>query len=721
MQPRRITSIAPQPLAFSIALALLPAPLVQAQGTSTAAGAGSTTLELNTLLIESDQLEQTPESAVSTLTRDQIDRSLSTDLEQLLRYEPGVNVSKDSRFGIGSINVRGLDGDRVKLLIDGVEQADAYGPTTTYLRAGRSTLDIDALEAVEIVKGGDIRSGSGALGGVVKYRTREPASFLNASGNDSYLALKGGYRSASDQFSKTLTLANRYGDLESLLVYTRRDGQETENYGGSNELGVTRGAADPGDLSSDNLLAKLNYQLNDNNRIGLVAERFNSDSAFDLLSESSATSTRRSDDENERTRLGISHDSSDSSLFADTLHWQLDYQKTQTRNGTQVDSSSSTRYVDRSYDEKSLQAQIELQKTLGNHQLRYGLDYTAETLENLNRDTLYGTSRFSPKADGRSVGVYLQDNWSLTPRLTLIPALRYDHYHYSTEGDAYIDAWGDNTNRALTAQLGAEFALNERYTLFGKYGSGFRAPDMDDLYYYYENNVSFGGNSYGYLIAPNPDLKPERSIFLEAGLRSQGEYGSAELVGFYNHYRDFIEQVSLGSSATYTLGQYTNVNLDDVVIKGVELKGQLALDRLSTAIAPGWRLNAALAWAEGENREQNQPLDSIAPLTLVTGLGYDHPSQRWGGRLDLTWVDGKDTSDISSGSEWLATPSHTLLDLTGYYAPTDNIKIAAGLFNLTDEKYWVWNDIRNLSNTSTNLDRYTQPGRNVGVDLTVSF
>ena len=72
---------------------------------------------------------------------------------------------------------------------------------------------------MEILKGGDIRSGSGALGGVVKYRTREPASFLNAEGDDSYLALKGGYRSASDQFSKTLTLANRHADLEQLLRY----------------------------------------------------------------------------------------------------------------------------------------------------------------------------------------------------------------------------------------------------------------------------------------------------------------------------------------------------------------------------------------------------------------------------------------------------------------------------------------------------------------------
>lgn len=714
----------PIPLAVAVSLALN-GPLYAADDASQEGADSESALELNRIVVVTEGQEETAtDSSVSVIDSEQIERNLSTDLESLLRYEPGVGVTKDSRFGIEGISIRGLDENRVRITVDGVEQADAYGPTTTYLRTGRSTLDLDSIEAVEITKGGDVTEGSGGLAGGVKFRTKEPSSFLQPEGDDSHVSLKTGYRSASDEFSNTLTLANRSGDLESLLVYTHRKSQETDTYEGSDELGDERGEADPGDVSSDNILAKLQYQLNDANRIGLVAEHFASDSNFDLLSESTSASLHSSDDESERDRIGIFHEYRQDTALFDSLRWQLDYQKTKTENGTWIESTTSERYVDRFYEEKSAQASVDLIKQLGDHALRYGISYTDESLENLNKNTVDGSTevtRFSPKADGASIGAYLEDSWALSDRLTLIPALRYDHYQYTTTGDQYIDDWGDNSGHALTAQLGSEYQLTPSWSLFGKYGTGFRAPAMDDLYYYYENSVSFGGNTWGYLIAPNPDLKPERSIFLEGGVRTQNGFASAEVTLFYNRYRDFIEQVSLGTTSTYTLGVYTNENIDKVTIKGVEFKGNLDLHGMDERIAEGWTLTTAAAYADGWNEEDDEPLDSISPLTVVAGLSYDHPHRRWGGSLNLTWVDGKDEDDLSEDSEWLSIPSHTLLDLTGYYNLSKNLKVSAGLFNLTDEKYWVWNDIRELSSVSTNLDRYTQPGRNLGIDLTLAF
>lgn len=687
---------------------------------------------LDKLVIEGKAVtESQPESSVSVITSDEIEKSMSTNVEDLVRYEPGVGVTKDDRFGIGSINVRGLDGDRVKITIDGVEQTDGYGPTTTYLRAGRTAVDLDSLEQVEIVKGGDVTEGSGALGGVVKFRTKEPASFLNSEGDDTYIAVKAGYRSASSEISKTATIANRTGDLESLLVYTRRDGHDTENNGDqTGGVGVSRGLNDPGDTDSDNVLAKVQYQLNDENRIGLVAEHYVADSAFDLLSESSATATRtvdnRSDDETKRTRLGISHENTHANAAYDSMKWQLDYQKTRTTNGTYIDTTTlssgtvSHRYVDRFYEDESTALRADFNKKVGAHTARYGFNYDYKTLENLNKNTVDGvtaTTRFSPVADGKIFGAYVEDSWAVTDRFRLLPAVRYDHYSYSTSGDEYIDAWGDNSNRALTAQIGTEFDLTRNYSVFGKYGTGFRAPDMDDLYYYFEN----AGTGYAYRIKPNPDLKPEHSLFLEGGFRADGTYGSGEITAFYNRYRDFIEQVSLGASATYNLGEYTNVNIDRVLIKGLEVKGQLNLDQVYSAIPNGWALKGAAAYADGKNQEDNEPLDSIAPLTVVLGLSYDSPSSRWGSRLNWTWVDSKKAKDITSSNQWLAIPSYSKLDLTGYYKPFEKLTVSAGLFNITDEKYWVWNDIRNLTNSSENLDRYSEAGRNVGVDVTYEF
>jgi len=43
------------------------------------------------------------------------------------------------------------------------------------------------------------------------------------------------------------------------------------------------------------------------------------------------------------------------------------------------------------------------------------------------------------------------------------------------------------------------------------------------------------------------------------------------------------------------------------------------------------------------------------------------------------------------------------------------------LFNLTDEKYAHWNDVRGLSSTAVSRDAYTQPGRNVSLSLSYDF
>lgn len=682
---------------------------------------------LSTVVVQAKKVpKKQAESSVATISGQQIARDQSQSLTDLFKKEPGVEVTQDARFGVNSVNIRGLDENRVYMDIDGVVQPDAYGPTTTYLRSGRAYLDLDALQQVEVVKGGDVVAGSGALGGAVKFRTKDPKDLLKPQGNASYLNLKSGYSSANEQFHETITAANRSGALESMVVVTRRDGHETEPRGGgsADAVGATRGLADPADLGSTNVLGKLAYQLNDDNRIGLVAEQYQLNSEMDLKSQSSTTSTQQADDQLQRKHVGIWHENMASNPVYDELKWQLDYQEKNTENGTHIDSSSQARYVDRTYAQKEIQLRADASKTLGIQTLNYGVSYTRGSLDNLNKNDVNGAvtvSRFSPKAQSNIFGAYLRDNIAVTNKWNLIPAVRYDHYRYTTESDSYIDDWGDNKNQAVTGQLGSEYALTDHYTLFAKYGTGFRAPGMEDLYYYYENAGSVGNYHYGYIIEPNPDLKPERSTFLEGGLRTQGQYGHGEITAFYNRYRNFIEQVTVGTSTTYPTGIFTNENIDRAVIKGIEAKGELQLAEIFHAAPQGLHWRSAVAYAKGKNTSDDEPLDSVAPLTFANTLGYDAPNNQWGSDLTGTWRAAKKASDISESYQWQAIPSSMVLDLTTYYRPVENVTLRAGLFNLTDKKYWLWNTVRQVASSSTNLDRYSQPGRNFGIDMDVTF
>lgn len=686
--------------------------------------------QLNTIMIEASYVAAPTSKAgslVSQVDSDTLAATLTRNLDDLVRYEPGVEASRDSRSSISSINIRGLEGDRIKISIDGVPQADSYAPPASrgqiaYLGAGRNTLDTDSLESVTIIKGGDIVEGSGGLGGVVKYQTKEPSRFLAPQVNDTGASLKMGYKSASDEFHQTITAANRTGKVESLLLYTHRDGHENKNHKGDagedRSFGATRGSVDPFNTGSDNLLAKVQAQLNDHNRVGVVGEYFHSNTKATLYSESMATEQRGLDDQSIRRRMGFFHENTQANTLYDRLMWQWDYQNTKTTNKTHI--STNNRLVDRFYDEDSISVRADLIKQINAHHIRYGANYDVKSLENLNKNRASGSStvsRFAPLADADIFGLYLEDHWFVTDNLTLIPAIRYDNYQYTTKGDEYIDSWGDNKNEAITAQLAAHFAINDTYTLFGKAGSGFRAPNLNELYYYFENSV--GGN--GYRIKPNPNLKPEESLFVEAGVRAENRLGAAELVAFYNDYRRFIEQVSLGSSAAYRRGEFTNSNIDQVVIKGIEFKGSLDLSKSIEALSEGWTLNGAIAYAEGDNLEDNEPLDSISPMSAVVGLGYDAPSEQWGGKLNLTWAASKKAEDITNSKQWLATSDYQLVDLTAYYKPSENLQFNVGLFNLTDEKYSNWNDVRNIAVNNTNLDRYTRAGRNFGIDATLSF
>ena len=62
-----------------------------------------------------------------------------------------------------------------------------------------------------------------------------------------------------------------------------------------------------------------------------------------------------------------------------------------------------------------------------------------------------------------------------------------------------------------------------------------------------------------------------------------------------------------------------------------------------------------------------------------------------------------------------------MVDLTGRWSLGDRAVLRAGVFNLFDQKYWWWSDVRGLSTASTVTDAYTQPGRNAGASLTVRF
>lgn len=668
--------------------------------------------------------------SVAVISEEQMEKELVNDIQDLVRYEPGVAVGSDGyRGGSEGFNIRGMEGNRVKIMVDGVDQAQQFtvGPGE-YIRSQRNFIDVETLKAVEVVKGpASSLYGSDAIGGIVAFETKDPSDLLKGSGDETAASVKAAYSSANEGFTETLSLANRSGDLETLLIYTRRDNQETKTHGGADIYGSARGESNPSDTGLNNILAKAQYQINDYHRVGITTEYQKAKTDTDLMT--MTPEGTRGKDNVQRTRIGVFHEWDAGLAAFDTLKWQLDWQKSETAMETFRPTYTfpgmgtfENRRFDYLYSETGLQLSAQFDKGVSwagyDHSIVYGLNASQTEVDNtsnvyyLDSGTVEDKS-YIPKTDGKKYGLYLQDEIQLTDSWSVSLGIRYDRYEYNPEGSMNNgDPAQKSSGDKVTARLGTVYQFTDNLSGFAQFGQGFKAPGLMEMYYAYDT---------GQVQLANPDLKPEESDSFEIGLRGDGRLGSYEVVSFYNKYTNFIDLQKVGVEPEPDGREiYQNQNISKAEIKGVELRGQLWLDEAVNAPV-GTTLRGSVAYADGENKEDGEKLNSVAPLTAVVGLGYDDISGNYGGELAWTLVKGKNDSDVSdsevSSGEQYNPAGYGIVDLTAYYIPIEDITLRAGVFNITDKKYWALDDVRGRNTEYTGLDRYTQPGRNLSVSV----
>ncbi|KKA04707.1 TonB-dependent receptor [Pseudomonas ogarae] len=734
-------------------------------------------LELQQVTISATRQEQDITSVPSTVTvhdRQELDRNNVNTLKDLVRYEPGVSVGgAGQRGGISGYNIRGIDGNRILTQVDGVEIPGSFfnGP---YAKTQRNYVDPEIIKRVEILRGpASVLYGSNAIGGAVSYFTLDPDDIIKP-GEDVGARLKTGYSSADESWLKSATVAGRSGQFDGLLHYSQRDGHETESYGSHNGTGLDRTAANPEDVRANNVLAKLGWNYSDDARLGLIYEKYKDDRDTDLKSAYGGPYAngqpaipasvlpggmyqwRTGNDTITRERFGLEHSFALDSLLADHVKWSLNHQVAKTDESTAEFYFPITRQVlrtrDTLYEEKQWVFDAQLDKAFSvadtDHALTYGTTLKQQKVTGSRsgngvclavgvgcsavgaistRDVLAKVSDF-PDPTINTYSLFAQDQISWD-RWTFTPGLRYDYTrlkpHLTEEFLNSVDPTGGGTvsgkNKTwhrVSPKFGLTYALSDEYTWYGQYAEGFRTPTAKALYGRFDNP------DVGYSVEPNPDLEPEKSKSYETGLRGRFDSGSFDVAVFYNKYRDFINEDAITPGDDQLTFQSNNIK--HATIKGAEVKGRLDLDVFG---APkGLYTQGSVAYLYGRNNDTGEPLNSINPLTGVFGLGYDQ--DRYGTLLSWTLVRKKDRVDDSNFnspdgvSSQFKTPGFGILDLSGFYKVTDDVTVSGGLYNLTDKKYWLWDDVRGYDSVGeaavlspANLDRLTAPGRNFAVNL----
>ncbi|HHX0521670.1 TPA: TonB-dependent receptor domain-containing protein, partial [Haemophilus influenzae] len=212
----------------------------------------------------------------------------ASDSRDLVRYETGITVVETGRTGASGYAVRGVDENRVGIMVDGLRQAEtlsSQGFKELFEGYGnfnntRNSIEIENVKTATITKGADsLKSGSGALGGSVIFETKDARDYL--LDKDYYLSYKRGYQTMNNQNLKTLTLAGRSKKFDILVVDTKRDGHEIENYdykiypnkqADLSAVGPKREKADPYQITRQSTLIKLGFQPNENHRLSVALD-----------------------------------------------------------------------------------------------------------------------------------------------------------------------------------------------------------------------------------------------------------------------------------------------------------------------------------------------------------------------------------------------------------------------------------------------------------------
>lgn len=732
------------------------------------------------VIVEGEGVEAAPawETRSSRERLDDLQIQDWTDLGR--RAEPGVSFNRQNH----SINIRGLDQDRVLTRVDGI-RLPWLDDGVREVKGGLEAVDFNSLARLDVARGADASGGgSGAFGGVVNMYTLDPSDLLRG-GRDFGAQARAGHDSADTGWTGSAALAGRIRSNTLWLVLARqRESHERDNRGEVGGYGPDRDKPDPTNHRQRSFLLKLQQRFEGGHRVGLTGEFFKRNTDIDSRSDQGpgtkyelGEKRNRKQTQRQRVSFDYSYQAPAAGGLVDTasvlVYWQRQHL---------VHSADGLRSVDRRaylkpgdpigygfpngpYGRRnstwlaqfgaSAEATARIAHdavaqlwTLGaewrssqSSQNSSGYDNCPTMLPDLPRrygprscELLHTNQADRPRSRGRQWAVWAQDEFSFVDgRYTILAALRYDGYEQrplSTtdyqRNPVAAPLPPNNRGGRLSPKLLATWKAARHLRFYAQYAHGFKAPNATQLF------ISYGGPE-SVLRASNPYLKPETSRGWELGARLGSDALGASLSWFDNRYRDFIDAsavVTPGSAlwkpewaGAFPWGIYATQNRARVRIYGADASAHWQF-------APGWRAWGSLAWAVGKETDTGTLLPSVAPLKAVLGVGYRRDA--WGLEALLTAVLRAKQPAVRRARPRqppppvFYAPGYGVADLTAYWRPgaVKGLLLRAGVFNLFDKKYWDALTVQSPGApwmSSRPIDWQTESGRSARVSLIYQY
>lgn len=574
-------------------------------------------------------------ASVSVLSASDIAKSQAISLGDLLGTLPGIDSSvSGGRGGQVSLNVRGTESDHVLILVDGVRMSSATQGQVTL-----SSVPLSQIERIEVVRGP--RSslyGAEAIGGVIQIFTKKGGE------QRSYVTTELG------SHNRTLVTAGTRGSVGATQYSADVSHENTDGY----DATITRNTVDDDKDGFRNRSVSLAADHTFENQLNV---------AFNYLySEADVEAD-----------LGGYPPSSAGELIKINDNRKVTVSMPVTSDLTAV--ASVSRFSDKQETLVIYPSTYETQRDSKTLQL----DYTLSE----NQNVTVGYEGFK---DSVTSGLDYKINSNENDALFLQYQGQFDQILFSA---SVRQEDNEAFSKHYTRSFSAGYQISEQTLVSLAFGTGFKAPTFNDLYYPDSYYVDGWGPGVDYAYQSNEALKPETSESWELMLRSR--VGEVDLsVSVYDSKIENL--IELGRVVTPTLVADVIDNVAQASIRGAE--AELAFELLQ------WDIKTALSYVDPINEGtdamlQNRSRDKVdlEASKLFGDILYAVAWQAQGHRFD------------PSGNRF---GGYNTVDLRAKYAFNESLEIKAQLKNAFDKDYQ-----QSVS--------FETEGRTVSVGATYSF
>ena len=621
-----------------------------------------------------------------------VERAART-VPEIFEFTPGVVVQKTAH-GQGSPYIRGVTAYHNLFLIDGIRLNNAAfrsGPNQYW-----GTIDAQGLSAVELVKSqGSVLFGSDSVGGTVQAFTHNPiyANEGSHSAGRSYTRYATAENSFIQRGEYSQSEAGKYG----LII-----GGTYKDFGDID-------AADLGELpftgyDEQDMDAKLEWFLNPDTKLTVFHQQVNIDDAWRVHKTIHSQSWAGTSVGNELARI-LDQDRALTYIQLEGIsssHWFERYKLSISHHRHQEErfrERTGNRLDLQGFELNSYGAWAQLEKSFGNTDMIYGASYYQDKVDSykhsLNTDrTISSTAIQGPVGDDGTyhlASLFFNNATALSDRLSFDWGARYTHAEadiekvQDPETGNQISIQDDWDRLVGSGRISYQLDEAGQFRLFGGLSQAFRTPGFSDL-------SRLDSNRSNEIETPSPNLKPEKYLTSEIGIKVNNEKYSGSLSYFYTNANDMILRTPTGDIVDGDQ-EVIKSNVGDGHVQGVELAGTVNLnDSLRLFGGFAYQDSSVSTFPTSDPILVDEVLSRLMPTNGHIGLRQNlNDNKAWieglvtifgeGDRLNTR--DQSDTQRIPPGG----TPEYQIFTLRGGYWFRDNILLTAAVENIFDEAY----------------------------------